>query len=297
MDLHPQQRRVDPTRQQAGRQRCGWARDLSRLLPSLFLPTATPRSSADLATTTAPARHGSSPAATGSGPNRATSWSAPVRWASRPCAGSSVALSADGNTAIIGGPLDPARRGSSRAATASGPSRAASSSAAIVVDFPGKASPSPFPPTVTPPSLVDLGQPVLSARPGSSRAATGCGPSRATSWSAPARLGGRSRPIRRPFRRRQHRHYRRAFATTLLSVQHGYSAQQRGVDPAGQQAGRHRRGRAFPPSQGTSVALVRRRRSTAIVGGPIDNLQTAPPGSSPRRSRSSPTPTTSTATA
>ncbi len=48
-------------------------------------------------------RRGSSPAVTVSGPSKAASWSAPARLRT-PDQGTSVALSADGNTAIVGGP-------------------------------------------------------------------------------------------------------------------------------------------------------------------------------------------------
>ena len=52
-----------------------------------------------------PGRRGSTPAAAISGPSRAASWSAPARL-DTPRQGFSVALSADGNTAIVGGPYD-----------------------------------------------------------------------------------------------------------------------------------------------------------------------------------------------
>ena len=64
-------------------------------------PTATPRSWAGMTTTRSPERRGSSPAAAGYGASRARSSSAPAL--SEPPTRLSVALSADGNTAIVGG--------------------------------------------------------------------------------------------------------------------------------------------------------------------------------------------------
>ena len=70
---------------------------------------------------------GSSRAAAASGPSKAASWSARGRLA-LPMQGSSVALSADGNTAIVGGTSRQRRRrglrGCTRAAAVSGPSKA-----------------------------------------------------------------------------------------------------------------------------------------------------------------------------
>ena len=90
--------------------------------------------------------------------NRGRSWSAPARL-EPPNKAVSVALSADGNTAIVGGPGDnraPGRRGSSPAAAVSGPSRAASWSAPARLELPTKATPSRCPPTATPPSWAGL---------------------------------------------------------------------------------------------------------------------------------------------
>ena len=73
--------------------------------------------------------------------------------------GVSVALSADGNTAIVGGLLTTrtvGRRGSSPAAMVSGPSNAASSSAPGQSETPPKASPSRCQTTATPPSWAGL---------------------------------------------------------------------------------------------------------------------------------------------
>jgi hypothetical protein len=83
--------------------------------------------------------------------------------------GSSVALSGDGNTAIVGGHYDnydpntgvPA--GATWVYTAAmvfGPSRAASWSAPTRLETPSKASPSRCPPTATPPSWADLTTPL-----------------------------------------------------------------------------------------------------------------------------------------
>jgi len=73
--------------------------------------------------------------------------------------GVSVALSADGNTAIVGGSADNAHSGaawSSPAATVSGPSSAASSSAPGRSETPPKVSPSRCQTMATPPSWAGL---------------------------------------------------------------------------------------------------------------------------------------------
>jgi hypothetical protein len=72
--------------------------------------------------------------------------------------GTSVALSADGNTAIMTGTVEPrpGRPGSSLAAAGSGPSRAARSSAPAGLASQDKAPPSRCPPTATPPSWAGL---------------------------------------------------------------------------------------------------------------------------------------------
>ena len=81
----------------------------SKAGPSRFLPTATPPSWAGLPITRSPGRRGSIPAAMVSGPSRA-SWPAPARLEDPDKAGP-VALSADGNTAIVGGPFDTSNSG------------------------------------------------------------------------------------------------------------------------------------------------------------------------------------------
>ena len=71
--------------------------------------------------------------------------------------GASVALSADGNTAMVGAGLTttgPARYGCSPAALVSGRSKARSSSARVLWEPPAKARRSRCPPTATPPSSV-----------------------------------------------------------------------------------------------------------------------------------------------
>jgi hypothetical protein len=102
--------------------------------------------------------------------------------------GSSVALSANGNTAIIGGPNDNFLVGATWVFTRSngvwsqqGNKLVGSGGAG------GKVNPSPFLLTATPPSSAGISTTSVRARRGSSRAATGCGPSRAASWSAPTR--------------------------------------------------------------------------------------------------------------
>ena len=106
--------------------------------------------------------------------------------------GASVALSADGNTAIVGGPSTTGtsgRRGSSPAAAASGPSRAASWSAPARWDGRTRL----LRRAVCRRQHRHRGRACLTTRRpgrrGSSAAAMVSGPSRATSWSAPARLG------------------------------------------------------------------------------------------------------------
>ena len=146
--------------------------------------------------------------------------------------GASVALSADGNTAIVGGPGDnwtPGRRGCTRAAT-------------------------------------------------------GCGPSRAASWSAPARLGLPNKGVRRAVRRRQHRHRGRAWRQRGRRGGVGLHPQRRGLDPAGQQAGRHRRGwscrqggpsrcppTATPPSWAGLATTGAMGRRGSLFSPPRDN--------------------------
>ena len=79
----------------------------SRASPSRCRLTATPPSWAGRATTRMPGRRGCSAAATGSGPSEATSSSASGASANAQ-QGQSVALSADGKTAVLGGPFDSA---------------------------------------------------------------------------------------------------------------------------------------------------------------------------------------------
>jgi lipocalin len=103
--------------------------------------------------------------------------------------GASVALSADGSTAIVGGPLETTRtlgrRGSTRAAgLAGGPSWSASAR----LETPDKASPSHCPPTAAPPSWAALKTNRTAGRRGSTAAAGPSGPSRPISWSAQTRL-------------------------------------------------------------------------------------------------------------
>src|SRR5262249_6530341 len=102
--------------------------------------------------------------------------------------GHSVALSADGNTATVGGNLDNQAVGAaygSPAAAACGPSRVPSWSAPARLDqSSSKASRSRCPPTATPPWSAGRATTAIPARCGCSPAAAACGPSRATSWSA-----------------------------------------------------------------------------------------------------------------
>ena len=83
-------------------------------------PTATPPSWAGLATTRTPERHGCSPAAAASGPSKDRSLSARALPEIAVYQGLSVALSADGNTAIVGGPDDNSDAGAAWVFTRSG---------------------------------------------------------------------------------------------------------------------------------------------------------------------------------
>ena len=200
-----------------------------------------------------------------SGPSRAASWSAPARLGTPP-QGTSVALSADGNTAIVGGPNDNTGAGAAWVFTRSGGvwtqqgdklvgtgavgSAAQGSSVALSADGHTAIVGGPNDNTNTGAAwvftrsdgvwtqqgskLVGTGA-VGSAAQGTSVAlstrratppswagrndntntgaawvfhpqATVSGPSRAASWSAPVRLGARARLLRRAVRRRQHRH-------------------------------------------------------------------------------------------
>jgi hypothetical protein len=110
--------------------------------------------------------------------------------------GWSVAPSADGNTAVVGGDGDNSNIGatwSTPAAAVSGRSRAVSWSApARLEPAPYKANPSHCPPTATPPSWVGpltttTATAAASGRRGSSPTAAVSGPSKAASWSAAVR--------------------------------------------------------------------------------------------------------------
>jgi hypothetical protein len=108
--------------------------------------------------------------------------------------GVSVALSADGNTAIVGGletTARPGRRGSLPVAAMSGPSRVQSWSALArfrVLLVPNKANPSRCPPTATPPLWAALRTTAKPGRCGSIPAAAVSGPSRVQSWATSLRL-------------------------------------------------------------------------------------------------------------
>ena len=122
--------------------------------PSRCPPTATPPSSADLATIRRPGRRGSSPAAAGCGPSKATSWSAPEPGGNRDSARPrhlrrAVRRRQHRHRGWVAGP---GRRGCSPAAAVSGPSKATSWSAPARWETPAKASPSRCPATATPPS-------------------------------------------------------------------------------------------------------------------------------------------------
>ena len=107
---------------------------------------------------------------------------------------------------------------------------------------PTKAGPSRCPPTATPPSSAGMATTAVPGRRGSSPAAAESGPSKAASWSAPERLEPPTRLVRRAVRRRQHRHRRRVERQRQRRGGVGLHPQRRDLDPARQQAGRHRSG-------------------------------------------------------
>ena len=101
--------------------RPGSTRVLVKARPWRCLPTGTLRSSADRRTTIPPEQSGRSPARTWPGASKAASWSAPAPWPrSTSLQGSAVSLSADGNTAIVGGPSDNFAAGAARIFTRAG---------------------------------------------------------------------------------------------------------------------------------------------------------------------------------
>ena len=105
--------------------------------------------------------------------------------------GFSVALSGDGNTAIVGGPDDNADVGAAWVFTRSGGVWTQQGSKLVGTGAVGnaqKASPSRCPPMATPPSWAGLTTTEHRGGVGLSPAAAVSGPSRAASWSAPARL-------------------------------------------------------------------------------------------------------------
>ena len=100
----------------------------------------------------------------------------------------------------------------------------------------------------------------------------------------------------RAVRRRQHRDCRRIGRRHGCRSSMGLHAAARRLDPAGQQAGRHGRGRVDQANQGYSVALSG-DGNTAIVGGTPTTPKRRRVGLRPARTPISPTPTTSMATA
>ena len=242
-----------------------WDMRLSRLFGGYFRRRQY-RDRRRAATTRASARHGSSPAATGCGPSRATSWSAPAR-SGRPCARlvrrafrrrqhrdhrwasdlngaawvftrSNGVWTQQGSKLVGSDAVGFARQGTSVALSADGNT--------AIIGGPE-------------------GQLVCRRGVGLHAQQRGVDPAGQQTGRHRRDREGRSRPVRRPFRRRQYRHYRRALATTTF-VRRGMDlhAQQRGMDPAGQQAGRHRRGRAgragLFPSPCPATAKYRDRR-------------------------------------
>ncbi len=180
--------------------------------PSRCPPTATPPSWAGLATTGHRGGVGLHPQRRRLDPAGQQAGRHGRGWNRRQ--GFSVALSADGNTAIVGGPCDNStsgRRGSSPAAAVSGPSRAASWSAPAQLEPPSKASPSRCRPTATPPSWAGL---ATTADAGAAWVFTRSGGVWTQQGSKLVGTGAvgnaRTRLLRRAVCRRQHRHRGRA---------------------------------------------------------------------------------------
>ena len=107
--------------------------------------------------------------------------------------GNSVALSADGNTAIVGGPGDNSDTGAAWVFTRSGGVWTQQGSKLVGTGAVGnrltKATRSRCPPTATPRSWAGLTTTRASERRGSSPKAAASGPSKDRSWSAPALVG------------------------------------------------------------------------------------------------------------
>ncbi len=127
--------------------------------------------------------------------------------------GHSVSLSADGNTAIVGGPDDdqvPGPCGSGHEVEVFGPSRDPSWSAPAAWGLPFRAIPCPSPPTAIPPWSEGTSTMGAVGPCGSGHGAEVLGPSRDPSWSARHRRGRRAGYFRVPLCRRQHGLGRRA---------------------------------------------------------------------------------------
>ena len=166
--------------------------------------------------------------------------------------GNSVSLSADGNTAIVGGPRDNDDAGAAwvwtRSGKESGPSRDPSWSARAPWGSRSQGFPCPSPPTATPPS--SEGSPTTTVRWGR----VGLDQERrrldpaGTQAGRLGRRGGRPpRVFRVPLRRRQHRHRRRGRRQRWRWGRVGLDEERRRLDPAGTQAGRlGRRGERRP---------------------------------------------------
>ena len=181
--------------------------------------------------------------------------------------GYSVSLSADGNTAIVGGVLDNDAAGAAWVWTRSGGVWTQQGSKLVgtgAVGTPTRAFTWPSPPTATPPSLEGLETMVMLGPRGSGPGAGVSGPSRGPSWSGPAGWG-RPRHFRVPLRRRQHRHRRRGLRTMV-------ALGPRGSGPGAEESGPSRgsklvgTGAVGNAEQGYSVSLSA-DGNTAIVGG------------------------------
>ena len=207
-----------------------------------------------------------------SGLSRAASWSALARL-ELDGRRFSVALSDDGNTTIVGGPFDNSYVGAAWVFTRSGGARTQQGNK-LVGTGAGNARQGVSVALSADGNTAIVGGPGNNTDTGAAwvftRSGRCPGTSRATSWSAPARLETPDRAffLRRVVRRRQHRNYGRACRQRGHRGGVDLHPQRRCLDPAGQQAGRHRReGKRQTRPLGRSL----RHGHTASVGGPADN--------------------------
>ena len=139
-------------------------------------------------------RRGCTHAREACGPSRAANWSVLVRLAGRMLQGYSVALSADGNTAIVGGPNDNTAAGAAWVYTRSGGVWTQQGSKLVGTGAVGGAEQGYSVALSADGNTAMVGGPATTALPaserrGCTRAREACGPSRAANWSVLVRLG------------------------------------------------------------------------------------------------------------